>query len=67
MRTKGPQIELEMVGGTSLVVQWLRLQVPNAGSLGSVPDQGKRSHRQQIRAHMLQLKMLCATTKTQRS
>ena len=29
---------------TSLVVQWLRLCVPNAGGRGSVPGQGTRSH-----------------------
>ena len=26
--------------GTSLVGQWIRLQAPNAGSLGSIPGQG---------------------------
>ena len=26
--------------GTFLVVQWLRLCVPNAGALGSIPGQG---------------------------
>ena len=31
-------------GGTSLVVQWLRLCSPNAGGLGSVPGPGTRSH-----------------------
>ena len=30
--------------GTSLVVQWLRLHAPNAGSPGSIPGQGTRSH-----------------------
>ena len=30
--------------GTSLVVQWLRLQAPNAGGLGSIPGQATRSH-----------------------
>ena len=30
--------------GTFLVVQWLRLQAPNAGGLGSIPGQGTRSH-----------------------
>jgi len=25
-------------GGTSLVVQWLRLCAPNAGGTGSIPD-----------------------------
>ena len=28
----------------SLVVQWLRLQAPKAGNLGSIPGQGIRSH-----------------------
>ena len=28
----------------SLVVQWLRLCAPNAGSLGSIPSQGTRPH-----------------------
>ena len=46
--------------GTSLVAQGLRLLAPNAGGLGSIPDQGTRSH-------MLQLKLLHATTKTQDS
>ena len=30
--------------GTSLVVQWLRLYIPNAGGPGSIPGQGTRSH-----------------------
>ena len=34
--------------GTSLVVQWLRLCAPNAGSLGLIPDQGTRSHMLQL-------------------
>ena len=42
--------------GTSLVVQQLRLCAPNAGGPGSIPGQGTRSH-------MLQLKVLHATTK----
>ena len=37
-------------GSTSLVVRWLRLHAPSAGSLGSIPGQG-------IRSHMLQLKI----------
>ena len=41
--------------GTSLVAQWLRLWVPKAGGLGSIPDQETGSH-------MLQLPR--ATTKT---
>ena len=30
--------------GTSLVAQWIRLRTPNAGSPGSIPGQGTRSH-----------------------
>ena len=32
------------VGGTSLVVQWIRLCAPSAGGPGSIPGQGTRSH-----------------------
>ena len=46
--------------GTSLVVQRLRLPSPNAGGLGSIPGQGTRPH-------MLQLKILHATGKTEDS
>ena len=51
--------------GTSLVVQRLRLQAPNAKHLGSIPSQGTRSHMLQLRvctprtekrSHMLQLR-----------
>ena len=42
--------------GTSLVVQWLRLQAPNTGGPGSIPGQGSRSHMPQLRGHMQQLK-----------
>ena len=35
--------------GTSLVVRWLRLRAPNAGGLGSIPDQVTRSCMQQWR------------------
>ena len=63
---------------TSLVVQWLRLQAPNSGVLGSIPGQRTRTHMEQLRVHTLQLKILRAmqqqrlkilraTTKTQRS
>ena len=31
------------------VVQWLRLRIPNSGSLGSIPGQGTRSHMPQLR------------------
>ena len=42
--------------GASLVVQWLTFLTPNAGSLGSIPGQGTRSHMLQLRVLMLQLK-----------
>ena len=34
---------------TSLVVQWLRLLIPNAGGLGSIPYQETRSHKLQLK------------------
>ena len=49
------------------MVQWLRLNAPNAGGLGSVPGQGNRSTKMQLRVHKPQLKILYATTKTQSS
>ena len=45
-----------LIQGTSLMVQWLRLCAPNAGGLGSIPDQGTRPH-------LLQLTILCTSTK----
>ena len=36
-------------GGTSLLIQWLELQGPNAAGLGSIPGQGSRSHMLQLR------------------
>ena len=36
-------------GGTSLVVQGLRLQTPNAGGVGLIPGPGTRSHILQLR------------------
>ena len=54
-------------GGTSLVVQWLRLRAPNAGDLGSIPGQGTRSHVPQLRVHMLQLKIPHAAAKILRA
>ena len=54
--------------GTSLVVQWLRLCIPNAGGPGSIPGQGTKSRMHAtLRVCMLQLKILHAVTKTQRS
>ena len=38
-----------------MVVQWLRLHTPSAGSLSSIPGQGTRSY-------ISQLKILHATT-----
>ena len=35
--------------GTSLVVQWLRLCVPNAGGPGLMPGQGTRYHMPQLK------------------
>ena len=35
------------------VVQWPRLHDPNAGGPGSIPGQGTRSHRLQLRVLML--------------
>ena len=35
--------------GTSLVVQWWRLQAPNAGGLGLIPGQATRSPMLQLR------------------
>ena len=34
---------------TSLIVQWLNLQAPNAGGLGSIPGQRTRSHMPQLK------------------
>ena len=53
------------IAGTSLVVQWLRLHAANAGGPGSIPSQGTRAHRLQLRVHMLQVKILYAATKTE--
>ena len=51
------KLESRLLGeGTSLVVQWLRLQAPNAGCLGSIPGQGTRSHMPQLRVRMPQLR-----------
>ena len=36
-------------GGTSLVVQWLRLHTPNAGDLDLIPGLGTRSCMPQLR------------------
>ena len=42
--------------GTSLIVQWLRLGTPKAGTPGLVPGQGTRFHMLQLGVCMPQLK-----------
>ena len=49
--------------GTSLMVQWLRLQAPNAGGLGSIPGQGTRSHMLQRKIPRVQQRQLEISTK----
>ena len=39
----------KILARTSLVVQWLRLLIPNAGGLGSIPYQETRSHKLQLK------------------
>ena len=48
-------IALKCTWRTDLVVQWLRLHAPNAGGLGSIPDQGTRSHILALRTCIPQL------------
>ena len=50
--------------GTSLAVQWLRLQASNAGGPDSVPGWRTRSHVLKLRGCMFQLKILRVATKT---
>ena len=57
----GKEIKNKVLG-TSLIVQWLRLRAPNAGSLGLIPGQGTRSHMPQIRVRMSQLNIPNAAT-----
>ena len=38
--------------GTSLVVQWLRLNAPNAEDPGSIPDPGTRFHMPQLSSYI---------------
>ena len=50
---------------TSLVVQWLGLQAPDAEDLGSILDQGTRPpHAATEKSCRGLLKTLCAATKT---
>ena len=55
------------VKGTSLVVQWLRLQALGAGGLGSTPGSITRFHMLQLRVHVPQPEILHATTQTRHS
>ena len=43
------KLKSEAPGGTSLVVQPLRLRAPTAGSQGSIPGQGTRSRMPQLK------------------
>ena len=54
-------------GGTSLVVQWLRLHTPSAGGWGLIPVWGPGFCMPKIRVCMPQPKILHAATKTQHS
>ena len=63
LRPEGHQGKNEP-GGTSLVVQWLRLCTLNAQGPDSIPGQETRSYVPQLRVHMLQLKILHDKTKT---
>ena len=51
--------------GTSLVAQWLRLCVPNAGAPGLIPGQGTSSHMPQLKVSYAIMKTEDPTTKTQ--
>ena len=44
-------------GGSSLMVQGLKLHIPNVAGPGSISGQGTRSHRPQLRVCKLQLKI----------
>ena len=48
--TKPPPYIKTALQVTSLVVQWLRLCAPNAGSLGSIPGQGTRPYMPQFKS-----------------
>ena len=46
----------DRTSGTFLVVQWLRLLVPNAGVSSSIPGQRTRANMPQLRVLMMQLR-----------
>ena len=49
------------------MVQWLRLQAPNTGGLGLIPEHGTRSYMPQVTVTMPQIKILHTATKTKHS
>ena len=51
----------------SLVDQWLRPRVPNAGAPDSTPGQETRSHMLQLSIHMPKLKIVHAAMKIEDS
>ena len=57
---------IQNIQGTSLVVQWLKLQAPHAGGLGSVTCQGTVSLMPQLRVPVRKTedKIPSATAKT---
>ena len=57
-------LSLKLLMVDSLVVHWLRFHAPNAGGLDLIPDQDS-SFMLQLKAHILQRKILHVTTKTQ--
>ena len=65
-KKKTKKFVLQLILGTSLVVQWLKSYAPNAGVLSLTPDQGIRSHVLQLRAQRPQWRsnIPCAITKT---
>ena len=42
----------QMIWGTSLAVQWLRLCAPNAGGPGLIPGRGTRSDMPQLKENL---------------
>ena len=61
------QLQILMVSKCQFLapmVQWLKLCAPNSGCLGSIPGRETRFHVLQLRARMLQLQVLSATTRT---
>ena len=51
--------DLKGMGGTSLVVQWLRFCIPSSGGLSLMLGQGTRSHMLQLRCGLAKKKKGC--------